>query len=277
MVFPAAALWLRVTEANSMRLHDKLILVTGASGGIGTILCRQLAAQGARLVMSCMDPQRLQALQHELGEKHLVVAADISRPQGRVAIADACKAAGGIDALVNLAGMLDFGLFQQQKPELLQKLFEVNTIGPIVLTRELLPQLLAKPQARIVNVGSIFGSIGHPGFAAYCASKAAIKSFSEALSRELADSTISVGYIAPRATRTALNSDRVRALNVALGNREDAPELVAREICAMLFGTQRQRFLGWPEKLFVFINAVLPAVVHRALVGKLPVIRKFAR
>jgi len=173
-----------------MRLHDKLILVTGASGGIGTILCRQLAVQGTRLVMSCMDPQRLQALQHELGEKHLVVAADISRPQGRVAIADACKAAGGIDALVNLAGMLDFGLFQQQKPELLQKLFEVNTIGPIVLTRELLPQLLAKPQARIVNVGSIFGSIGHPGFAAYCASKAAIKSFSEALSRELADSTI---------------------------------------------------------------------------------------
>lgn len=260
-----------------MQLHDRLILVTGASGGIGTLLCRQLAAQGARLVMTCTNQQRLQALLHELGDRHHIIAADLSRPEGRHAIVDACTATGGIDGVVNLAGMLDFGLFQQQKPELLQRLFEVNTIGPIVLTRLLLPQLLDKPEARIVNVGSIFGSIGHPGFAAYCASKAAIKSFSEALSRELAESSVSVGYIAPRATRTALNNDRVRALNAELGSKEDAPELVAREISAMLAGTQRQRFLGWPEKLFVFINAVLPAVVHKALVGKLPVIRKFAR
>lgn len=260
-----------------MQLHDKLILVTGASGGIGTQLCRHLAKQGARLVMTSMNPDHLQPLLHELGAAHLVVAGDVSRPEGRSAIAEACKAAGGIDGLVNLAGMLDFGLFQQQQSELLQKLFEVNTIGPIILTRELLPQLLGKPQARIVNVGSIFGSIGHPGFVAYCASKAAIKSFSEALSRELAESTVSVGYIAPRATRTALNSDRVRALNAELGNKEDAPDLVAHQICKMLAGTQRQRFLGWPEKLFVFINAVLPTLVHQALVGKLPVIRKFAR
>lgn len=260
-----------------MQLHDKLVLVTGASGGIGSVLCRLLAAQGARLVMTCMDPQRLQALQQELGDQHHVVAADLSKPEGRDAVAAACRNAGGIDGLVNLAGMLDFGLFQQQKPELLQKLFEVNTIGPVLLTRLLLPQLLARREARIVNVGSIFGSIGHPGFAAYCASKAAIKSFSEALSRELAESAVSVGYIAPRATRTALNSDRVRALNAELGSKEDAPELVAHEIAGMLAGTQRQRFLGWPEKLFVFINAVLPAVVHKALVGKLPVIRRFAQ
>jgi short-subunit dehydrogenase len=260
-----------------MQLHDKLILVTGASGGIGSLLCRQLAAHGVRLVMTCMDAQRLQVLQHELGDRHHIVAADLSRSEGREAIVDACQAVGGIDGLVNLAGMLDFGWFQQQQPLLLQKLFEVNTVGPIVLTRLLLPQLLSRQESRIVNVGSIFGSIGHPGFAAYCASKAAIKTFSEALSRELAESCVTVGYIAPRATRTALNSDRVRALNAELGSKEDAPELVAQEICAMLAGTQRQRFLGWPEKLFVLINAVLPAVVHKALVGKLPIIRKFAR
>lgn len=260
-----------------MQLHDKLVLVTGASGGIGTLVCRQLASHGARLVMTCMDVQRLQALRHELGAQHAIVSADISQPEGRAAIAEACAAAGGLDGLVNLAGMLDFGWFQQQKPELLQKLFEVNTIGPILLTRLVLPQLLGKREARIVNVGSIFGSIGHPGFAAYCASKAAIKTFSEALSRELGESPVTVGYIAPRATRTALNSDRVRALNAELGSKEDAPELVAQEICAMLAGSQRQRFLGWPEKLFVFINAVVPAVVHKALVGKLPIIRKFAQ
>ena len=101
-----------------MQLHDKLILVTGASGGIGSLLCRQLAAQGARLVMTCMDQQRLQALQQELGERHFIVAGDLSRPEGRDTIVAACKSAGGIDGLVNLAGMLDFGWFQQQQPEL---------------------------------------------------------------------------------------------------------------------------------------------------------------
>lgn len=260
-----------------MQLHDKLVLVTGASGGIGTQLCRVLAARGARLVMSCMDGQRMQALQQELGERHLCVQADITSEAGRAAIASACADAGGIDAVVNLAGMLDFGWFQRQRPELLERLLQVNTVAPILLTRQLLPQLLCRREARIVNVGSIFGSIGHPGFAAYCASKAAIKMFSEALSRELADTPVTVGYIAPRATRTALNSDRVRALNGELGTREDPPELVAQEICAMLEGRRRQRFLGWPEQLFVFLNAVLPAVVQRALVGKLDVIRKFAQ
>lgn len=260
-----------------MQLHDKRILVTGATGGIGTQLCRQLAARGAHLVLVCMDPQRLQALQHELGEVHHCLAADISTDEGRAAIVEACTAGGGIDAVVNLAGLLDFGWFQRQRPEQLERLLQVNTVAPILLTRQLLPQLLCRREARIVNVGSIFGSIGHPGFAAYCASKAAIKSFSEALSRELADTAVSVGYIAPRATRTALNSDKVRALNAELGTREDPPELVAREICAMLEGSRRQRFLGWPEQLFVLINAVLPSVVHKALVGKLPVIRKFAQ
>lgn len=260
-----------------MQLRDKRILVTGASGGIGSALCRELDTAGAHLVLNGVEPQALEKLRHELGERHNVVAADISSETGREAIVAACREAGGLDALVNLAGVLDFDLFQEQEPRLLQRLLAVNTVAPILLTRQLLPQLLARHEARIVNVGSIFGSIGHPGFVAYCASKAAIKAFSEALGRELADSPVSVAYLAPRATRTDLNPEKVRALNTALGTREDAPERVAQEIYSMLAGTGRQRFLGWPEKLFVFINAVLPSVVHKALVNKLPLIRQFAR
>lgn len=260
-----------------MQLHDKCVLVTGATGGIGSQLCQLLAARGARLVLACMDPQRLQSLQQALGGQHHCVAADISTAEGRAAIVEVCSAVGGIDALVNLAGLLDFGWFQRQRPELLERLLQVNAVAPILLTRQLLPQLLCRREARIVNVGSIFGSIGHPGFAAYCASKAALKGFSEALARELADTSVTVGYIAPRATRTALNSDKVRALNAELGTREDPPELVAQAICTMLEGSRRQRFLGWPEQLFVLVNAVLPSVVHKALVGKLPLIRKFAQ
>jgi len=258
-----------------MQLADKTVLVTGATGGIGSVLCRQLAARGVKLVMTGMATDQLQVMQTELGVSHVIVTADIATDAGRKKIVQCCMDTGGIDAVINLAGILNFSMFAGQDAALVSKILEVNTLSPILLLQQLLPQLFLKPEARILNVGSIFGSIGHPGFAVYCASKAAIKTFSEALARELADTTVSVAYLAPRTTGTALNNDKVRALNAALGNKEDSPELVAKEICDMLSGKQSLRYMGWPEKLFVYINAVMPSLVHKVLAGKLPLIKKF--
>lgn len=260
-----------------MQLAHSTILVTGATGGIGSEVCRLLAAEGATLVMSCINPVPLDDLRGELGAGHRSVAADIATPAGREAVLAACREAGGIDALINLAGILDFNLFAAQAPATIERILQVNAVAPMLLTRLLLPVLQARAEARIVNVGSTFGSIGHPGFVAYCASKAAIRSFSEALARELADTRVSVAYIAPRATATPLNSGRVVALNAALGNRSDTPAAVAGAIVALLRGKARLRHLGWPEKLFVRINALLPSVVHAALVKKLPLIKRFAQ
>jgi short-subunit dehydrogenase len=259
-----------------MQAEGKTILVTGATGGIGSLLCRELARRGARLVMNCMSREKLAKLQVELSGRHVAVAADVSTAEGRQAIVAACLDAGGIDGLINLAGILDFGMFQNQDEALIARIIEVNTKAPVLLTHQLLPMLLDKPAARILNVGSIFGSIGHPGFTVYCASKAAIKTFSEALARELADTPVTVAYIAPRATRTALNTDRVTALNTELGNKTDTPGHVAASIADMFEDDSHRRFLGWPEKLFVHVNALLPAVVHKALVKNLPIIKKHA-
>jgi short-subunit dehydrogenase len=260
-----------------MQLAGKRILITGATGGIGAALSTLLLAEDARLILNSIADSRLLELQQKLGSPVRTVAADVSSSEGRAAIVEACDDAGGIDAVVNLAGILDFNLYSQQTDLLVTRIIQVNTLGPMLLCKNLLPQLLERTEARIVNVGSIFGSIGHPGFAAYCASKAAMKTFSEALGRELADTNISVAYIAPRATNTSLNPPKVNALNAALGNKADEPLVVARAIVDMLAGTQRLRFLGWPEKLFIYINAVLPAVVFTAMAKKLSVIKKFAR
>jgi len=127
----------------------------------------------------------------------------------------------------------------------------------------------------ILNVGSVFGSIGHPGFVAYCTSKAGMKMFSESLARELADTNVKVAYIAPRATATALNSNKVNDLNLALGNSVDSPDHVAQQIIAQLKSGKILQYLGWPEKLFVRVNALLPSVVHNALVKKLSIIKGF--
>jgi len=258
-----------------MKIADKKILVTGATGGIGKELCGILSHRGARLLLSCFDEKQLIELRSCLGDQHQIIPADISTAEGRARIVTASNEAEGIDGVVNLAGILDFNLFTNQPEAVIEKILAVNLVGMMLLSRGLLPSLLSKPEASMVNIGSTFGSIGYPGFAAYCASKAGIRCFTEALSRELADSSLHISYIAPRATSTGLNSDRVNAMNQALGNKSDSPDYVARQITKVLMQNPRTRYLGWPEKLFVQINALIPSVVHKTLVRQLSVIKQF--
>ncbi|MDP6651237.1 MAG: SDR family oxidoreductase [Gammaproteobacteria bacterium] len=259
-----------------MRVKDKTILVTGATGGIGSALCSLLAKRGARLILTCYNDELLAWLKAKLGSGHTTVTADISSNQGRKEIVTACTRNGGIDAVINLAGILDFNLFEKQSEETIDKILSINLVSVMLLCHELIPMLREKPTAAIANIGSTFGSIGHPGFAAYCASKAGVRCFTEALSRELADSDIHVSYIAPRATSTSLNTDQINALNTALGNKSDSPEYVADQIVEVIEQDAWLRFLGWPEKLFVRVNALCPGLVHGALVKKLSVIKQYA-
>lgn len=259
-----------------MRLAGKTLLVTGATGGIGVELCRALSAEGVRLLMSGSRSAELDQLNRVLGDAHACVSADLSTEQGRASVIAACEEIGGVDGIVNLAGTLDFNLFAHQTAAQIERIVTTNVLAPMLLSHALLPLLAKRDEAIIYNVGSIFASIGHPGFVAYCASKAAIKSFTEALSRELADTAIRVVYIAPRATSTTMNDARVNAMNAVLGNRSDSPQFVAQEIVRQLKGSARTRYLGWPEKLFVRINALLPGLVYRSFARNLKIIKQYA-
>ena len=259
-----------------MKLAGKVFLVTGATGGIGVKLCHLLGNEGVNLLVTASQQQVVQQLAQELGTGHRCVSADLSSAHGRQQVIQACQQAGGIDGVVNLAGTLDFGVFSEQSTDQIERMITTNFLAPILLTHALIPQLAHRSEAIVLNVGSVFGSIGHPGFVAYCAAKAGVKGFTEALSRELADSSIRVCYIAPRATSTAMNDERVTAMNQVLGNKSDSPEFVAREIVKQLRSGQQARYLGWPEKLFVRINALLPGIVNRAVIKNLGIIKKFA-
>jgi short-subunit dehydrogenase len=149
---------------------------------------------------------------------------------------------------------------------------------PLLLTHALLPALRKAGDARILNMGSTFGNIGYPGYAPYCASKAGLRAFTEALRRELADTLLKVMYLAPRATQTTLNDERVVAMNKALGNAVDSPALVADAVADMIVrGNKNQLFIGWPEKLFARLNQLLPGIVDGALRKQLETIKRFAR
>lgn len=258
-----------------MNVSGKRILITGATGGIGELLSAQLHNEGAELVLSCYQQDALEKLNAKLGGANILACADIASYEGRREITEICQRVGGIDAVINLAGILNFDMFENQAPQLIEKMLSINLTAPVLLCHELIPILKKKPATTILNVGSIFASIGHPGFVAYCTSKAGLKCFTEALSRELADTSIKVLYIAPRATKTNLNADSVNAMNAELGNKSDTPEYVAKEIVLSLKHEKAARYLGWPEKLFVVVNAVLPGLVRNSLVAKLNVIKRY--
>jgi short-subunit dehydrogenase len=192
-------------------MKDKRVILTGAVGGIGTHLARLLSAEGARLCLTDINEEALQTVRQQLtGDAVHVVTANITEAEGRQKIVDeTLQAFGGIDVLINAAGINPFGVFAQQDPGLIQKTLEINCLGPMLLARAVLPSMLEQDNGQIVNIGSTFGSIGFAWFSAYSASKYGLRGFSQALRRELAETGVRVTYIAPRAVKTAINSPAV--------------------------------------------------------------------
>jgi short-subunit dehydrogenase len=256
-------------------------VLTGATGGIGRAIALRLAPQCEILLLVARNTLKLARLQREIeaaGGICRVVAADLTQASGREAVARAAaEAPAGIDLLVNNAGAGEFAWLADQSDEALERVVRLNVIAPMQLTRRLLPLLLAQPAARIVNIGSIFGHLGYPGFAAYSTTKFALRGFSEALRRELADGPVQVSWFAPRSTRTAMNRDAVGTLNAELGVAMDEPAAVAEAFLAHLRRPARERLLGMPESLFARLNQIVPGWVDRALRRQLPVIRRHAR
>jgi short-subunit dehydrogenase len=263
-----------------MNITGSTILITGASGGIGGAIARQLARRGASLILVNRDSDKLERFATELraaGGKVTPLVGDLALP-GEPArlIQEALKQTGTIDILINCAGVQNFGFFAQESAADTATLFHINTIAPIALANAVLPHMLEKRKGQIVNLGSIFGSIGFPCFASYSASKFALRGFSEALRRELAGSGIGVTYVAPRFTRTAFNRSVVTRMANALKMNQDEPESVAASVIATIERDDRERYLGWPEKLFVRINSILPRLVDPSLIKQVELMRPFA-
>lgn len=264
-----------------MKLASQRILITGAGGGIGRELTDLLAARGARLGLLDRGPAALAALERqatELSVESVTIEADItSADDRRQALQAMQQAFGGIDLLVNLAGMLDFRPFERTDPGTLTRLLAVNVEAPMQLTLAVLPQMTARGSGRVVNIGSMFGSIAFPCFAAYSASKFALRGFSQALRRELAGSGVGVTYVSPRAVKTAFNPPVVHHMAEQGMMRMDEAGWVAAQIVAAVERDRDEAYLGFPESLFARINALAPGVVDKSIVKQLPDLLAFAR
>ncbi|KPN06838.1 MULTISPECIES: SDR family oxidoreductase [Xanthomonas] len=262
-----------------MDLRGKCVILTGASGGIGSALCAGLVEAGATVMAVGRTDGRLQGLAaaHPPG-RVVPVAADLASETGRALLLAQVHAMRPAPSVLVLAhAQSQFGLLQDQDPASLSAMVHLNLTVPMLLVQALLPAFARQPEAAMVALGSTFGSLGFAGFAGYSASKFGLRGLFEALAREHADTRVRFQYLSPRATATAFNPAAVDALNAELGTAVDRAADVAAALLQSIVRGDRRRQLGWPEKAFARLNGLLPELVDRALRKQLSTIRRHAR
>ena len=263
-----------------MNLNNKRILLTGATGGIGEELAKQLAQHECQLVLTGRDKTRLDAIAaglHSHGRcRASIIPADISDANDCSRLIKQTHAQmQGLDILINLAGLQTFKPLSAISTVELEKQILVNLQAPILLAREASEIMLQQNNGQIVNVGSTFGSIGFANFSVYSATKFGLRGFSEALRRELKDTGITVNYVAPRATSTSMNSDSLYKMAEETGMNLDSPAKVANEIIKAIINNKKNHFIGFPENIFARLNALLPNFVDKALHKQNLIARKY--
>ncbi|MEJ0063653.1 MAG: 3-oxoacyl-[acyl-carrier-protein] reductase [Alphaproteobacteria bacterium] len=187
-------------------LTGKNALVTGASGGLGQVIARDLHKQGARVVLSGTKVAALEALQAELGERSFVATANLGDPEGPAQLLkDAeAKLGAGVDILVNNAGLTRDGLALRMKDEDWQAVLDINLTAAFRLIRGAMRGMMSRRWGRVINITSIVGVTGNGGQANYAASKAGLIGMSKSLAQEMAPRGITVNCVAPGFIQTAM-------------------------------------------------------------------------
>lgn len=261
--------------------------MTGAGSGIGRALARDLAGRGAVLALSDIDQARLEET------RALIGAGDNRHRFGPLDVADAAavtqyaallaKDWGPADWLINNAGISRIGEFADTPAEAFDQVWEVNFQGVVRMSRAFLPQLI-ETKGGLVNISSLFGLVAYPGQAHYCASKFAVRGFSEALAMELAGKGVCVTCVHPGGIRTDIvNNAALDALPAGVRSKEKlarrfdksartSPEQAARMILNGAQKGRRRVVVGADGRMIPFLQRLFPqsyqALVARAAGGK---------
>ena len=265
------------------RVQDRTAVITGAAGGIGRAIACALARRGCHLALADVDEAGLRGTAQLAGN-----AVRISRH--RLDVADAAAVAAlpaaievhhtGVDIVVNNAGVALGGDFEQLSAENFEWLFDINFWGVVRMTRAFLPALRRSTEARVVNLSSLFGLIASPGQTAYCASKFAVRGFSEALRQELAGSRVGITVVHPGGVATSIArharlpagvsaTDRERQVRRAEGLLTMPPERAGEIIVTGVIKRRSRIIVGADAKLLSFIERLAP-------VSYWSVLRRFA-
>ena len=223
--------------------------ITGASSGIGAALARELAAQGARVILSGRNVAALEAVAADCGDALVLPFESTDYAAIDPAVAQAWdwsqQGSGGIDLLVNNAGISQRSLAAETDFAVYQQIIAVDLLAPIALTQALLPRMLARGSGRIAMISSIAGKVGVPLRTAYCAAKFGLAGYGDALRAEVGHLGLQVHNIYPGSVRTEVsrnaltkNGEKRGVSDAAIDNGIEPAVAVAQMIAGMLAGNR---------------------------------------
>jgi short-subunit dehydrogenase len=252
---------------------DKVVIVTGASSGIGKETAREFARNGSKVVLASRSLDRIKTLESDLLSENydvLAIQTDVSsEEQCRILIEGTIQKYGKIDILVNNAGLSMKALFPDTDLSVLKRLMDVNFWGTVYCTKYALPYLLAS-KGSLVGVSSIAGFHGLPGRCGYSASKFAMHGFLETIRIENLKKGLHVMIIFPGFTATEIRKHALLSDGSEQGespmneNKLMSPDYVAKWILKGIIKNKRNKILTWEGRLTALFQRIIPNSVDRA-------------
>lgn len=223
------------------------VWITGASSGIGRALALGWARDGARLILSGRDRERLGEVAGEAGDETLVLPFEVTDHEAMTsAVERALEWSGGIDVLVNNAGISQRSLAVETALQVYRDIVEIDLMAPIALTQAVLPHMAARGSGKLVFISSVAGKVGVPLRTAYCAAKHGLIGYADALRAELSASGVEVHVVVPGSVATNVSRNALAATGAKRGVSDRAidngipPDEAAAEILAGIAVGQRE-------------------------------------
>ena len=250
---------------------DKIVLITGASSGIGEGCARKFASEGARLILNARSVDKLEALAQELKEKYgtscYVMPFDVrDRKAASEALASLPAEWQAIDVLINNAGLV-IGVDKEHEGDLDEWdiVIDTNIKSLLSMTRMVVPGMVERGRGHIINIGSIAGDAAYPGGSVYCATKAAVKALSDGLRIDLVDTPLRVTNIKPGMVETNFSvirfrGDKDKADNVYKGIRPLTGEDIAE---VAYFAASAPEYMQIAEVLVMPTNQATGTIAYK--------------
>jgi uncharacterized protein len=248
---------------------EKVVLITGASEGIGASCAKLIGAKGARLALTALPSD---AFRNEESDSRLVVTGDITSEKTRIEVVErTIDRFGRIDVLINNAGVGQYGYPTEVDTEISKRMFDVNVFSLLALTQRVVPHMRARQSGAIVDIGSVGGKVSLPWAVMYCATKFAVHCIDDSLRRELAGTGIRVMKVCPGIVATGFR-DHVLA-GAAPGNVEGirrvvSPDQVAGAVIRGLERGKRTVFIPKIGFIFTSLDFLAPRVMDWYVRGK---------